>query len=151
MKAQAILAALAVGGGLGIGWLTAPAPEADANAAGGDVAALARAGEDAGQAAERLRRLGLAPVAEAEPAAPPPPDIALLFRRDLTAIEERANGRLVWIIDNTQPFGRRALRVGDVYQDGWRVRRIQPQMVELRRRREVRRVEAFAAPPVLEP
>ena len=74
----------------------------------------------------------------------------MLFRRDLTAIEDRDGGRVAWIIDFTQTYQRRALRVGDVYQDGWRVSRIGVQSIDLRRRREVRTVDAFALP-VIDP
>lgn len=148
MKAQLLLLAGGVLGGLGLGWVTAPTPEADGVRLVEPPAVVHASGE-AAEARDRLTRLGLMPPPEVE-YAPPPPDIAVLFRRDLTAIEERGTTRIVWIIDYTQTYQRRALRVGDVYQDGWRVRRIGPQSVELRRRREVRTVDAFA-PPVSEP
>jgi hypothetical protein len=148
MKAQVILLAGAVVGGLGLGWLTAPTPDADAGAA--PVAAVVQhGGVEARAARERLAALGLAPPPVVD-AGPPPPDIAILFRRDLTAIEERAGQRMAWIVDFSQTHQRRALRVGDVYQNGWRVARIETQSVLLRRRREVRTVDAFALP-VIEP
>jgi len=148
MRAQLLLLTGGVLGGLGLGWLTAPTPEAAATAAF-EAPAVVHAGLEAGDAHERLDALGLAPPPIVD-TGPPPPDIAVLFRRDLTAIEERAGAHMVWIVDFAQPHQRRALRVGDIYQDGWRVARIGPQSVQLRRRREVRTVDAFALP-VIEP
>lgn len=148
MRAQLLLLAGGVIGGLGLGWVTAPAPEADA-AASLDTPAVVHAGVAAADARTRLAALGLAPPPVVD-AGPPPPDVAVLFRRDLTAIEERGAQRVVWIVDYAQTHQRRALRVGDIYQDGWRVARIGAQRVELRRRREVRTVDAFALP-VIEP
>ncbi len=148
MKAQLFLLAGGVAAGLGLGWLTASTPE-PASSPIVDAVTLAHAGVEAGAARERLEALGLAPAPVVE-TGPPPPDIAVLFRRDLSAIEERATGRIAWIVDFTQTYRRRALRVGDIYQDGWRIARIAPQSVELRRRREVRNVDTFALP-VIEP
>jgi hypothetical protein len=148
MKAQLLLLAGGVFGGLGLGWFTAPVPEATSSTRL-EAPALAHASVEIAAARERLAELGLAPPPPVD-VAPPPPDIAVLFRRDLTAIEERGATRVAWIVDNAQIHQRRALRVGDIYQDGWRVARIAPQTVELRRRREVRTVDAFALP-VIEP
>lgn len=148
MKAQLVLFAGGVSAGLALGWFTVPTPSADALSAI-DRVTVVHAGVEAGEARDRLDALGLAPPAVVD-IGPPPPDISVLFRRDLTAIEERGTGRVVWIVDFTQAYQRRALRVGDVYQDGWRVARIAPQSVELRRRREVRTIDAFALP-VIEP
>ena len=106
-------------------------------------------GAEAGAARVQLEALGLAPPPIVEQG-PPPPDVAMLFRRDLTAIEDRTNGRQVLLVDAMRPYQRRVLRVGDVYQDGWRVARIEPQSVVLRRRREVRTIDVFALP-VIEP
>ncbi|MEQ1809077.1 MAG: hypothetical protein ABL889_04070 [Terricaulis sp.] len=148
MKAQITLLTAGLVGGLGVGWLTAPMPNVSATTAA-QPPALVHASVEARDARQRLDRLGLAPQPVVE-APPPPPDIAILFRRDLTAIEDRGAGRVVWIVDYAQTHQRRALRIGDVYQDGWRVSRIGAQSVELRRRREVRSVDAFALP-VIEP
>ncbi len=144
MRAQLILLAGGIAGGLGLGWLTAPTPSADP-AAALDAPAIVHAGAETGNARHRLAALGLAPPPVVD-TGPLPPDIAVLFRRDLTAIEQRPAGRIAWVVDFTQTYQRRALRVGDVYQDGWRVARIAPQSVELRRRREVRTIDAFALP-----
>lgn len=148
MRAQLLLLAGGVLGGLGLGWFTAPAPEATPSR-GLDAPAITHANVETAAARERLAELGLAPPPQLEVASPPP-DIAVLFRRDLTAIEERGPARVAWIVDHAQMNQRRALRVGDIYQDGWRVARIAPQTVELRRRREVRSVDAFALP-VIDP
>lgn len=148
MRAQLILIACGVVGGLGLGWLLTPLPEPD-SAPALEAPAIVHAGVEARDARQRLSQLGLAPPPAVD-AGPPPPDIALLFRRDLTAIEDRPGARFVWIVDVSRAYRRRALRVGDVYQDGWRIVRISPQSVQLRRRREVRTVDAFALP-VIEP
>lgn len=145
MKAQLLLLAAGLAGGMGIGWLTAPTPTPVEREAA-RVPAIIHGGRDAQTARQALAELGLAPPPETA-YEPPPPDIAVLFRRDLTAIEERAGRRVVWIVDYAQTYRRRALRVGDVYQDGWRISRIGAQRVELRRRREVRAIDAFALAP----
>ena len=147
MKAQLFLIAAGVVGGLGLGWLTTPTPET--HTVTFETPAIAHARTEIRPARAHLARLGLAPPPQLD-TGPPPPDIAVLLRRDLTAIEDRDGGRVVWIIDFTQTYQRRALRVGDVYQDGWRVSRIGVQSIDLRRRREVRTVDAFALP-VIEP
>jgi hypothetical protein len=144
MKAQLLLLVGGVAGGLGLGWLTAPLPDVEARAAF-ETPNIVFAGAEAGQAYDRLNALGLAPAPLIE-TGPPPPDVAVLFRRDLTAIEEVGGRRVVWIVDLSQSHQRRALRVGDSYRDAWRVARINHQSVELRRRREVRIVDAFALP-----
>lgn len=144
MKAQLFLLAGGVAGGLGLGWLTSPPPQVDP-ATMLDAPVVVHAGVEAGEARTRLNALGLAPAPIVD-TGPPPPDIAVLFRRDLTAIEEHGAARVVWVVDFTQAYRRRALRIGDVYQDGWRIARIAPQSVELRRRREVRTIDAFALP-----
>lgn len=148
MKAQLLLLIGGVLGGLGLGWFTAPTPEATPSTRL-EAPAIAHASVETATARERLAALGLAPPPQVD-AAPPPPDIAVLFRRDLTAIEERGAARVAWVVDHTQMNQRRALRVGDIYRDGWRVARIAPQTVELRRRREMRTIDAFALP-VIEP
>lgn len=144
MRAQLLLLAGGIAAGLGIGWLTAPSPEANAPA-GFEPPNIVFASAEAAEARARLDALGLAPEPVID-TGPPPPDIAVLFRRDLTAIEEAGGRHIVWIVDLAQPHQRRALRVGDSYRDGWRVARINPQSVQLRRRREVRTVDAFALP-----
>lgn len=149
---RAVIFGAAIAGALAAGWLTAaraPALAADERAA--DWAPPQHGGEVLGAVRERLAALGyapqLAPTSDAAlEAPPPPPDIAIMFRRDLTAIERRPEGLLVWIVDFTQPAGRRSLKPGDVYQDGWRVSAVSDQTIELRRRRETRSIAVFEAP-----
>lgn len=148
MRAQLLLLSAGVVGGFAIGWITAPSPR-PVPAVAADMPSIAHASAEARDARELLARLGLATPVVVD-AGPPPPDIAVLFRRDLTAIEELPVGRVAWIVDYGQTYRRRALGVGDVYQDGWRISRIGVQTIELRRRRETRTVDAFALP-VIEP
>lgn len=147
MKAQLVLAVAGVIGGLGLGWLTTPSPQT--RAAAFETPEIAHAGAEARTARLQLERLGLAPPPQID-TGPPPPDVAVLFRRDLTAIEDRTGERVAWVVDFTQTYQRRALRVGDIYHDGWRVSRIGVQSIDLRRRREVRTIDAFALP-VIDP
>ncbi len=154
MNRAAIFAASLVGG-LAAGWFTAVrAPATAASDQALSWAAPHHGGESIGAARERLTALGYgaAEVIASDEVfqAPPPPDIAILFRRDLTAIEQRAEGPLAWIVDFTQPTGRRGLKPGDVYQDGWRVSTVSEQIIELRRRRETRRVAVFIPAPAEE-
>ena len=144
MRRASLLVGIAMVGGAALGWLSAAPP--GPRAAQSNTAPLAHAGEVAGESAERLAALGLGVDALATPAAPAPPDIAVLFRRELTAIEQRGRVMLAVIVDHSQNYGRRTLRVGDIYQDGWRVAAIGPQRIELRRRRERRSVAVFDAP-----
>ena len=153
MRRSFLLIGAALGGGLALGYLTAlprPTPTETDNAA---VVSPRHGGAAAGAAGERLAALSYAAAAELyeEVAPPPPPDVAVLFRRALTAIEQTPSGPIVWVVDLNQVAGRRGLRRGDIYRDGWRVSVIREQMIELRRRREVRRVETFVPPPELTP
>lgn len=148
MRRAILLLGAALIGGFGVGWLTA-GPRAAAPAPA-EVALVApvHAGHAARAAAERIGQLSFVlPPAEEVAAPPPPPDVAVLFRRDLTAIEQTPAGPVVWIVDLNQPNGRRGLKSGDIYQDGWRVSAVRPQAIELRRRGEVRRVDLFATAP----
>lgn len=153
MRRELILLGIALVGGAGTGWFTASPPAVEPAPS---VFAPPSPIHGGAAAAETRRRLGdldleggAIPLDVVE--APPPPDIALLLRRDLTAIEQRPDGTLVWIVDFTRDFGRRGMRVGDVYQDGWRLSGASSQWIELRRRREVRRVAVFDLPPDIQP
>lgn len=146
MRRALFLLCVALAGGAGVGWLTAPLAGAPEAAPAPAWAPPEHAGADARRARERLARLVAEEVTQEALEAPPPPDIAVLFRHDLTAIERRPDGAVAWIVDFTQEFGRRGLKVGDVYQDGWRVSAINAQSIELRRQSEVRRVGVFEAP-----
>lgn len=133
-------------GSLGIGWMTAPAPQNLAHARQAAMSAPHHGGARAAAARERFAALGLLPAPPPEPSQPPPPDVAIVFRRDLSAIEQTRRGYQVWVVDLNQERGRRGIRTGGVYQDGWRVASITPQAVVLRRRGEVRRIPVFDPP-----
>lgn len=79
--------------------------------------------------------------------APIEPDIAEAFRADVTAVLVEKGRRVVVIMDPSAPKGRRTLRVGATYRDGWKVRAIDDGAIELRRRGDVRRIDLFAPPP----
>lgn len=151
MKLAPYIVAGVLAAGLGAGWLSASlapvsAAQADAPVA---VARLSHGGNVAGAAARRFAALDYGAPAEgdaAEIAEPPPPDIAVLFRRDLTAIEAGAGGRAVWIVDGAAPSSRRRIRRGQIYRDGWVVNAIGDQIIELRKDDEVRSIQAFEAP-----
>jgi len=88
------------------------------------------------------------PVETSTPdAAPIEPDVAATFRSALTALVDERGRRVAVIVDASAPSGRRTLRVGSAFANGWRVARIAEDGVELRRRGEVRFVSAFAPPP----
>jgi hypothetical protein len=89
-----------------------------------------------------------APIAPSEGAdAPPPePDVAVLFRRDVTAVLEERGRAVVVIVDAAAKGGRRTLRIGARYGRGWKVAAISASQVELRRGRETRRIDLFAPP-----
>lgn len=146
-----ISVAAALAAGLGLGWVSAmpihTAPEAETAAALAQFSPL-HGGAAAGAARDRLAALGYGVTADAaqETAPPPPPDIAVLFRRDLTAIEHTPTGPIVWIIDASQAAGRRALRPRAIYQDGWRLSAVRGQVIELRRGAEVRHIDVFNMP-----
>jgi hypothetical protein len=74
------------------------------------------------------------------------PDVSEAFREDLAAIEQTETGPVVWLVDLDQLSGRRGVRTGELYKDGWRVARITPQQIELRRRRELRQIAVFNGP-----
>ena len=149
MKRPLVLAG--VGGVLAtaFGWSAALIPSIPESAGTRIAPVLTHAGGPAGASRAQLLELGLGQVEVFDAAAidaPPAPDIARLFRRDLTAIEQTGGVAQALIVDYAEPSGRRRLRAGDIYQDGWRIARITPQQIELRRRRETRSVAVFEIP-----
>lgn len=135
--------------GLGLGWTTAQvaATSGIAAPANVDLIAVQHGGAAAANAVNKLQTLGLIPPSDpgvAAEAPAPPPDIAELFRRDLTAIEASADGLTIWVVDDMSPALRRRIKRGELYKDGWVVSAITDQTVELRRRRERRQVAVFA-------
>ena len=145
MRANAVVILGSLAGGLVLGWVTVssiqPARLAPLSLGG----SLVHSGREILAARQELERSVGAPPDEAT-ATPPPPDVAVLFRRDLTAIEQRSDGMTAWIVDYTQPYGRRSLRRGDSYREGWRISAIEPQMIELRRRQQIKRIAVFDLP-----
>ncbi len=138
-------------GGLAAGWFTALPPGASAPALeAASQASLTplHGGAAASAAGARITQLsfGVPPAVELD-TPPPPPDVAVTFRRELTAIEHTPTGAVAWVVDWSQAGGRRALRRGDIYQDGWRVATVGEQSVDLRRAQEVRHIDLFSAPP----
>jgi hypothetical protein len=159
MKRQALLVCAAAALALAGGWLTAQVEHTAtlqrSNERSG-ATGLDPNGKTVGRAGERFARIGARSDDIAtdggEPAddmvqesIPVEQDIAVTFRRDLTAIERMSLGLIVWVVDLNQASGRRALAIGDIYQDGWRVAGIDSQMVELRRGRDNRRIGPFDA------
>lgn len=145
---------LLVGGalcGAAIGALSTVLPRSSVRLADAHTLAPNHGGAIAARAAERIAAISFAAIApqdgEALETPPPPPDVAIVFRRDLTAIEQTATGAVVWVVDWNQASGRRAIRVGEEFQEGWRVAAIGTQSVELRRRTERRQVDLYAPPP----
>ncbi len=140
--------AASLAGGAVVGALTATPPRAVAPRADAHTLAPVHGGAIAAKAAERLVTVNFAAPPPVEiPQAPPPPDIAVTFRRELTAIENTPSGAIVWVVDWNQASGRRSIHRGGEYRDGWRVSEIGNQTVELRRRTETRQVDVYAAPP----
>lgn len=136
--------------GVGAGWLAVNPPRPSSmSARSAQIPRPVRGGEMAGAALERFTRLAPIvpdPPPDAAQAAPPPPDVAVTFRREITAVEQGASGRIAWILDPNGEHGRRAIRAGQVYRDGWRVASIADQEVVLRRRRETRNIQLFDLP-----
>ena len=138
--------AVCLAASVGVGWVTTPMPQSATHARRAVIVAPHHSGERAAAARSRLAALGLLPPPPPEPTQPPPPDVAVVFRRDLSAIEHTRRGYQVWVVDLDQEHGRRGIRAGGIYQDGWRIASITPQTVELRRRGETRRVAVFDLP-----
>lgn len=153
MRRALIVLGAALFGGFAFGWATAMPPRSDAAPSAAAAIAPRHGGERARAAAERLQALAFVvpPIVESVVQAPPPPDIGELFRRDLTAIEQSTAGPVAWIVDLNRTNGRRGLKRGDLYQDGWRIAAVGRQSVELRRGQERRRVELFAPLPESSP
>jgi hypothetical protein len=79
--------------------------------------------------------------APAAPVGPPPEDVSIRFRRDVTAV--LTNGEPHIVLAGGRRIGR-----GEVYSDGWRVRDISSQRATLAKGRETRSIDLFSAPPL---
>jgi hypothetical protein len=75
------------------------------------------------------------------PMGPPPEDVSIQFRRQVTAV--LTNGEPHVVLAGGRKIGR-----GEVYQDGWRLRDISSQTAVLAKGRETRSINLFSAPPV---
>jgi hypothetical protein len=71
---------------------------------------------------------------------PPPEDVSVTFRRQVTAVLTNGDPHIVLA-------GGRKIGRGEVYQDGWRVRDISSQRAVLTKGRETRNIDLFSAPP----
>ena len=76
----------------------------------------------------------------AEPPPPPPIDIASSFSNALTAVVRGPEGPTLLLVEASDPAGRRALRRGEGYADGWRVQEINAAEVVLRKGESERRI-----------
>lgn len=77
----------------------------------------------------------------------PRPDIAEVFRRELSAVVTEDSGQPAVVLATEGGFKR--IAVGGVYREGWRVQEIAPDAVKLVRRREVRRVAVMGDYPAV--
>lgn len=87
------------------------------------------------------------PPMDVAPPAPPPIDIASQLSRDLTAVVRGGEGSTLLLVDSSDPFGRRSLRRGDTYLDGWRVREINRAEIVLGKGRSERRIPIMQGAP----
>jgi hypothetical protein len=87
------------------------------------------------------------PFMDAAPPAPPPIDIASQLSRDLTAVVRGGEGSTLLLVDSSDPFGRRSLRRGETYLDGWRVREINGTEIVLGKGRSERRIPIMQGAP----
>ncbi|MFT3727214.1 MAG: hypothetical protein QM759_05260 [Terricaulis sp.] len=149
MRAASWIAMTVVVLGFGVGWVAVKPPTQSGPTRAGAVQRPVSGGEFASAALDRFSKLvpiAADPPPDAGPPPPPPPDVAITFRRELTAIDVSGREPVVYIVDYNGEHGRRGLRKGDVYRDGWRVNAIADQEVVLRRRRELRTIAIFDLP-----
>lgn len=140
------LACSAVPLSLAVGWFTQAAPPAgDAVLASSRVRTprLEHPNFQSGIAARALQNLGFGlppvPVADAQPVAPPI-DIAVEFRRDLTAVVRTKREVTLWVIDRGTTLERRRLKKGQEFRNGWLIDAITDKDISLRKNEEVRTI-----------
>lgn len=155
LRSLAVLVAVVGIGAFSLGAFAAWGERIDAGAVDGGAAsvrpALAHPGRTLDLMAFRLtgpepeaESVAVAEVAAATPAKPkrpPAPDVAVQFRRDVSAVLLGAAGPVLIMVDPGSATQRRVLRVGERYRDGWVVEDVDTQTVLLRRRQEIRTVE----------
>lgn len=91
------------------------------------------------------------PVAPPPPPPPPPVDIATHFGRDLSAVMRGPGGPVLVLVDSAGGSGRRVLKPGQGYRDGWRVQKIERGDVVLAKGRSTRRIPISRGVPPPEP
>lgn len=131
---------------LAAGWFTQPArPSAETVLASSRVRTprLEHPNFQAGIAARALQNLGFGlppvPVGDVAPE-PPALDIAVEFRRDLTAVVRTKRQVTLWVIDRGTTLERRSLKKGQEFRDGWLIDAITEKDVSLRKNDEVRTI-----------
>jgi hypothetical protein len=100
---------------------------------------VARPGREAAAAAKALARLEPPPPPAPKPADPPPPDVAVTFRRDVRALAPE-EGRVMLA-------GARSLKLGDKYQDGWKLAEVTSRTATLKKGKAQRTVDFFQPDP----
>jgi hypothetical protein len=152
---------------LGVGWLQPGPPVAPLvvgrNGAAVPSVLLARPDQPTAAALDDLAdQLGSGPATAASaaidpdnlpppPPAPPPPapDIAPIFRRQVSAVIDQGSDGLAVLLRNSGGEGgaSRLLKLGDRFDGGWRLIGLSSNEAVLQRGRETRRVSLFGAPP----
>jgi hypothetical protein len=80
-----------------------------------------------------------------KPAPPPEPDIATLFRRDVGAI--LPGPAILVVVSDAGHRTTRVLKVGELYDKGWRISAINRHSATLRRGNEQRLIDFFVSKP----
>jgi hypothetical protein len=78
-----------------------------------------------------------------KPAPPPEPDVAGIFRRQLTAVVEQADGRLAVLLADEGPS--RMLKPGQDFMAGWKLQSVSMNQAVLARGRDRRVIALFDA------
>ncbi len=85
------------------------------------------------------------PLMDVPPPPPEPIDIAGQLSRDLTAVVRGSEGPTLLLVDAST--GRRSLRRGEAYLDGWKVREINGSEIVLRKDDSEQRIPIMQVPP----
>ncbi len=107
---------------------------------------LERPGPALNTAAEFFAKLNPPPAPPPPPPAPPPPpkpDISFVFRQQVRALTHQGTGPAILLERDGM---RRTLRLGDVFEDGWRITALNSQQVELTKGKLRRRLGFFVKP-----
>ncbi len=152
-----LLFGLACPAALSLGWVSAHVPIGDAPVVAQRIESVPKVehpGLQIGLAAAQFDRMGLsAPKLETpqqnelDVAVAPSAPIEQLFSEVLTAIQATGPRGAVWIVDPDGEDGRRLLKRGEEFRDGWTLSAISDQEVILTREEEMRSVNPFGARP----